>query len=136
MISKTIIVPRYKDTDQMGVVYHGNYITYFEQARSDFFKSIGFRYKELEDVGIILPVLEVGSTYLLPSYYDEPITVNTRLTEFSNVKIKLEYEIYNQNDELVNKGFTRHAFTSKDMKPINIKKLNSSLYNKIVEITK
>ena len=133
--SMTVIVPRYKDTDKMGVVYHGNYFTYFEQARSDFFKELGFRYKDLEDEGIILPVISVGCEYFSPARYDEPITVKTHICEFTNVKLMLEYEIFSLEGDKVASGFTKHAFTSAKLKPVNIKRLKPELYNKLRQMT-
>lgn len=128
------IRPRYEETDQMGVIYHGNYITWFEQARSGFFRALGYPYKRLEDEGFWIPVIEVGCKYIAPAKYDEEVYVKTSIREFKGVRISLNYEVYNKaDDQLLVTGFTQHATTDKQLKPISLKKKNITIYNLIKE---
>jgi len=129
----TVIYPRYAETDQMGVIYHGNYITWFEVARSDFFKALGYSYRLLESEGVILPVIEVGCRYEKPARYDQPVVVKTRVKLFKGVRFGLSYRIYDETTgELLAEGFTHHAFTDKNLKPVNIKKFNPEIQKSIL----
>lgn len=129
--------PRYEETDKMGVVYHGNYIVYFEQARSGIFRSLGYSYKKLEDEGVWFPVIEVGCKYFSPAIYDEEIYVKTCISEYKGVRITLSYEIYSkEKDTLLVTGFSKHAITNHKMKPISLKKKNlivHEIINKCLE---
>ncbi len=117
------IRPRYEETDQMGVIYHGNYITYFEQARSGFFRALGYSYSQLEAAGFWLPIIEVGCKYFAPAKYDEEIYVKTTISEFKGVRLSFKYDVYSvKDDELLVSGFTKHATTNKELKPISLKK--------------
>lgn len=127
------IRPRYEETDQMGIIYHGNYIIWFEQARSGFFRSLGYPYKKLEEDGIWLPVIEVGCKYFAPAKYDEEVYVKTFIKEYKGVRITLNYEVYNkEDDKLLVTGFSKHAITDHDMKPVSLKKKNSNVYDLII----
>lgn len=122
----TTLRPRYAETDQMGVVYHGNYFTYFEVARSDYFRQVGFTYKALEDLGVIMPVLECGCKFMKPVLYDENIAIKTVCHWNGKIKVKFEYEIYNEaSGQLLAKGFTLHTFVDKALRPLRPKDLNT-----------
>ncbi len=112
--SETKVRVRYAETDQMGYVYYGNYATFYEVGRVELFRNLGFSYKALEDSGIMMPVLELHSKFLKPAKYDEEITVKTYLSEKPSVKIRFDYELFNQGGELLNKGYTTLVFV--DMK--------------------
>lgn len=116
MICTTISLRvRYGETDQMGVVYHGNYATYCEVARVEFFREMGLPYKELEDKGIMLPVVELNLKYVKPAYYDEVLHIRTSLSEIPrSVRLHFDYEIYNEKQELLTTGHSVLAFI--DMK--------------------
>lgn len=111
---ETKVRVRYAETDQMGYVYYGNYATFYEVGRVELFRSLGFSYKALEDSGIMLPVLELQSKFLKPAKYDEEITVKASLNEKPSVKIRFDYELFNQRGELLNTGSTTLVFV--DMK--------------------
>lgn len=98
----------------MGYVYYGNYAAFYEVGRVELFRSLGFSYKALEDSGVMMPVLELHSRFLKPSRYDEEITVRTYLKEKPGVKIRFDYELFNQQGELLNTGNTTLVFV--DMK--------------------
>ena len=84
---------RYAETDQMGYVYYGNYATYYEVARAESIRSIGLSYKEIEEAGVIMPVLENNSKYIRPARYDDELTIKLRIPEKPGVKIRYEYDI-------------------------------------------
>jgi acyl-CoA thioester hydrolase len=124
-MEKTTVRPRYAETDQMGVVYHGNYFTYFEVARSDYFRQVGFTYKSLEDLGVIMPVLECGCKFLKPVFYDENIAIKTKCLWNGKIKVTFEYEIQDEaTGQVLANGFTKHTFVDKDLKPVRVKSLN------------
>ena len=112
-ISETQIRVRYAETDQMSYVYYGNYAMYFEVGRVEAMRKIGFSYKEMEDNGIMMPVLESHYAYLKPGKYDELLTIKTRIPSLPGVKIKFEYEVINEQNELITKGWTTLAFLKK-----------------------
>lgn len=112
--SETRVRVRYAETDKMGYCYYGNYATYFEVARVEAIKEIGFSYKEMEDEGIALPVLEYGIKYFKPAFYDEEIIIKTTINELPGARIKFDYECYNEKNELLNKANTTLVFISMD----------------------
>ena len=91
---------RYGETDQMGVVHHGNYALYFEMARIEWLRELGVSYKAMEESGIALPVVNLTVNYRKPLFYDDELTVTTRLKGLPTATIKFEFEIQNQNREL------------------------------------
>ena len=98
---ETQIRVRYGETDQMGVVYHGNYAQFLEVARVEWLRSIDISYKKMEEDGIMLPVVNLNINFKKPALYDELISVRTKLREKPSVKIIIDQEIYNQNNELL-----------------------------------
>lgn len=116
-ITKTRI--RYSETDQMGVVYHGNYAQFFELGRTEWLRSLGVTYKDMENNGIILPVISLQCDFIKSALYDDVLTIETFLTKTPLVKIAFNYEIKNQNEELICTGNSVLAFmNSKTMKPM------------------
>ena len=101
---------RYADTDQMGYVYYGNYAAYYEVARVESFRSLGYAYKNLEEAGVMMPVLELKTKYKLPAKYDDLLTVKVTIPEMPQVKILYQYEIYNESGDHLNSGETTLAF--------------------------
>ncbi|MFN5324762.1 MAG: acyl-CoA thioesterase [Bacteroidota bacterium] len=101
---------RYAETDRMGYVYYGNYATYFEVARVEWLQLLGIRYRELEENGIALPVSEYSIKYLKPAYYDQELTIKTTLMDLTGVRIRFEYETYNESGELINTAQTTLVF--------------------------
>ena len=121
---------RYGETDQMGYVYYGNYAMYYEVARVESLRNLGFAYKDLEADGIMLPVLENHSYFIAAAKYDDLLTIKIIVPEKPGVKIEFRYEITNENGILINKGSTILAFvnmgTGKPCKPpeVMLKLLN------------
>lgn len=107
---------RYAETDQMGVVHHGNYALYLEIGRTEWLRKMGLSYKEMEESGIMLPVISMSLEYKKSAYYDEVIKVKTQLKKQPSVKIEFDYEIRNSEDEIVVKATTVLAFIDMESK--------------------
>lgn len=105
---------RYAETDQMGVVYHGNYAQYFEMGRVEWLRNMGVSYKWMEETGIMLPVVSLTMNYKKPARYDDLLSVKTVFKRQSSVKIEFDYEIYNEQQELLTTGYSMLVFV--DMK--------------------
>lgn len=101
---------RYGETDQMGVVYHGNYAQYLEMGRVEWLRALGISYKSMEENGIILPVISLQLKFIKSAVYDDLITVVTRLKKTPSVRIEFDYEIYNEAAELLVEANTVLAF--------------------------
>ncbi|WP_420573099.1 acyl-CoA thioesterase [Kordia sp.] len=101
---------RYAETDQMGVVYHGNYVQFIEMGRTEWLRALGISYKEMEEMGVMLPVISIQINYKKSAYYDDVLTVKTKLKKLPSVKIEFEYEIFNEKDEIITFGNTVLAF--------------------------
>jgi acyl-CoA thioester hydrolase len=101
---------RYADTDQMGYVYYGNYAHYYEEARSEAIRSLGMPYKEMEQGGLMLPITRMNIKYIQPAFYDELLSIKTKVTEMPSRFIKFEYEVYNEKGVLINEGETQLVF--------------------------
>jgi acyl-CoA thioester hydrolase len=110
--SETQVRVRYGETDQMRYVYYGNYAMYYEVARVESLRQLGLTYKELEAMGIIMPVLENHSEFLAPVLYDELLTIVVTIPDKPSVRIKFLYEIYNEAGALVHRGQTVLAFVN------------------------
>jgi acyl-CoA thioester hydrolase len=123
---------RYQETDRMGIVYHSNYIIWFDVGRTEFMRSLGYEYNQLEEEGIWLPIIEVGCQYKSPALYDDEITIETHIEELTRVRIKFRYKVFRGEDILV-EGFTVQAFTNDRLKPIALNKVNPDLYKKLEE---
>src|SRR5690554_5833748 len=104
---------RYAETDQMGIVYHGNYAVYFEMGRVEWLRNLGVSYKDMEENGIMLPVVSLSMNYKKPARYDELLTVKTIFKKQTLVKIEFDYEIYNENSELLTTGYSMLVFVDK-----------------------
>lgn len=107
---------RYGETDQMGYVYYGNYASYYEVARVEALRNLGMSYRELEEVGIMMPVLENHSYYHQPARYDDLLTIRVTLPQLPSVRISFEYTFTNQEDNKVHSGKTILAFMKADTK--------------------
>lgn len=108
--TKTEIRVRYADTDKMGVVYHSNYAVYFEVGRTEMFRSIGLPYDEMEKNNVMLPLVDLHINYKRPAKYDDLVTVTTTLREMPGVKIRFDYEIHNEQGELLVDGYATLVF--------------------------
>ncbi|UUV21475.1 acyl-CoA thioesterase [Paenimyroides aestuarii] len=127
---KISIRVRYAETDQMGVVYHGNYAQYFEMGRVEWLRNKGISYKELEKSGVMLPVVSLSMNYKKPAFYDDDLTVVTKMVFIGGVKIEFTYEIYNQNHDLLTTAHTVLVFVDMQTKrPIAVPDFLMELVN-------
>ncbi len=102
---KTQIRIHYALTDQMGFVYHGHYAQFYEIGRTEALRSLGVTYKDVEAIGVIMPVIEIHTKFLRPAKYDDLVTVETTVKELpTHHKIVFHGEIFNEQDELLNSG--------------------------------
>ena len=131
------IEPRYSETDQMGVIYHGNYFSYFEVARTSLFEVLGYSYRRIEAEGIILPVTEANCRYKKAIKYGENILVEAEVDFIKRVTIGFNYTIYRKDDhEVLATGYTHHGFVSKDLKPIRFKDFNEEFQKVLKQLKK
>ena len=105
---------RYAETDKMGYVYYGNYATYFEVARVEALRKLGFNYKEMEDGGIMLPVLSYSTTFYKPAFYDDELTIKLQVKEMPSTRINFYFETFNSEGEHLNTAEVTLVFV--DMK--------------------
>ena len=103
---------RYGETDKMGFLYHAHYVDYYDVARTELIRSLGTSNLELENSGVMLPVIEVVSNYKTPAHYDDLLTVRCMLREMPGVKIRFDYEVFRENGERINTGHVVLAFMS------------------------
>ncbi len=109
---------RYAETDQMGYVYYGNYATYYEIGRTELIRKCGISYKQLEEAGIMLPVSSLSVKYKRAAKYDELLTIRTTIEKLPNVRIQFLYEVYNEENQLLNDGEVTLIFVdSKTRRP-------------------
>lgn len=108
--SETSVRVRYGETDQMGYVYYGYYAMYYEVARVEALRRLGLTYREIEAMGIIMPVLENHSKFLVAGKYDEVLRIVTTIKDKPSVRISFHYDIYNEENKLINQGQTLLAF--------------------------
>jgi acyl-CoA thioester hydrolase len=102
MLSSEIkIRVRYGEVDRMGYLHHGNYPLYFEEGRTELIRSVGLSYREIEDRGILLPVMDMHIRYIVPAKYDDLLTVKTLLRKMPRVRLEFEYTVENQEGELL-----------------------------------
>ncbi len=121
---------RYGETDQMGYLYYGNYALYYEVGRTDAIRQLGLTYRQLEEMGVMLPVVELQANYLRPALYDDLITVKTSLRELNQgSKIVFHSELYNEQEQLLNKAVVTLVFYSgKERKKTN---MPEELFNRL-----
>ena len=100
---------RYAETDAMRIAYHANYLVWYEMGRNELMRVNGLPYREIEERGFILPVLEAGSSYIQSALYDDELTVRTTIQRQSRASIRLDYEVL-RDGKVINRGFTRHCF--------------------------
>jgi acyl-CoA thioester hydrolase len=135
--NETKIKVRYVETDQMGIVHHSNYYAWFEVGRGEFIKGAGMTYRDMEEQGIMLPLLESSCKYIEGAKYDDELIIQTWIKEMNGVKIIFNYNVVRERDnKIIAKGSTKHAFVNNEFKIINIKKVNPDMWSKLQEIYK
>ena len=101
---------RYKDTDQMGIMHHSNYVVLYEQARTEWLRDMGLTYAEIERRGILSPIIEVHSRYHYPAFYDEVLTIKVSMEEMPAARLVIASEVYNEAGKLINTGSVTLGF--------------------------
>lgn len=129
--STTVFTVRYAETDQMGIVHHSVYPIWFEVGRTEFIKKIGISYSEIEQKGLLLPLIGLDCNYKSFAQYDDEIIVKTFLKEMTPVRMTFGYQVFRNNDfsKVITTGETMHVWTNKNLKPLNLRKYNSQLYS-------
>ncbi|WP_066288359.1 acyl-CoA thioesterase [Bacillus sp. FJAT-29937] len=123
LVSTREIEVRYAETDQMGVVYHANYLIWMELGRTQLIKDLGFNYAEMEKDGIISPVLDIQASYKKPLHYGENAIVKTWIEEYDGLRVSYGYEIYTEDGEIAVTGISKHVCVKKEtFRPISVKK--------------
>lgn len=109
---------RYGETDQMGYCYYGNYAQYIEVGRVEALRKLGMTYKKIEEMGFMLPVSTFNIKYIFPAYYDDLLTITTKIIDLNGVRLHFEYEIKNEDGKLLAIADTVLVFVNKNsMKP-------------------
>ena len=128
--SSTQIRVRYAETDQMNIVYHGNYAQYFEVGRAESIRQLGFTYRDMEESGVIMPIVELHCKYIRPAHYDDLLTIKTILKELPiDHRIEFHQEVYNESGKLLTTG--RVVLYFLDVKTKDKTTLPELLYNKL-----
>jgi len=142
---------RYQETDQMGVVYHANYLTWFEIGRTEWIRARGMTYEDLEKRGLLLPLTDAELKFRLPARYDDQLTIYTKMMEYSNVRVRFNSEIrrtpkqvgssplievdqsllIEPRGELLVSGETKHVWVNQAWRPVRIDKEAPDLYKLI-----
>lgn len=121
MIYQTTIEPRYSETDQMGIIYHANYIVWFEIARTKLMDVMDFDYAEVEAKGFYFPVLRMEARYHRPALYGRPVTVSCAIPKYTGVRICYEYEVRDEETkELLVTGYSESGVTDQTMRVTNL----------------
>jgi len=117
IVSRSQVTVRYAETDMMGIVYHANYLPWFEIGRTTLLKEQGIPYRSLEEQGYRLPVLEISAKYRRPAVYDDTLTIVTTMAEKPTLRVRLTYQVL-RGDELLATGASEHAFVDLKGQPV------------------
>ncbi|WP_079530005.1 acyl-CoA thioesterase [Halobacillus hunanensis] len=121
--NRTTIKVRYQETDMMGVVYHANYLVWFEMGRTAFIEDLGFKYHEIEQQGVYSPVVDVSIHYQKPVRYGDDVHVLTWVEDYDGLRITYGYEVRHDSGEAAVKGTTKHVIVKQDsFRPVSIRR--------------
>lgn len=121
---------RYKDTDQMGVVYYANYFVWFEVGRTELMRDLGLPYREFEKSELYLPVIKSYCEYLQPARYDDLLLLGTTLESTQDVRLRFSYDL-RREEACLARGFTEHAFINAEGRPVVLRKFSPFLWNRL-----
>ena len=123
VVNESKVKVRYQETDQMGVVYHANYLVWFEIGRTNLIEQLGFNYADMEHRGVVSPVIDIEAKYKKPLKYGDTATVKTIIEKYDGFRGVYYYEIFNESGELAVTGRTTHVCVKKEtFRPISIRK--------------
>lgn len=127
---------QYYETDKMGIVHHSNYVKWFEEARIFYMEQLGFVYKEMEDKGVMIPVLGINVKYKSGAAYGDTVVISTKISKITQVKLEFEYEVRDiKTQEIRVTGTSSHCFVNEDFRPCSVKKKFPEFYSRMCEIT-
>lgn len=127
----------YYETDRMGVVHHSNYVRYLEEARCDMLEKLGMPFEILEENGVTIPVLGINCTYKSHVTFADTICIHMIIKEYTGVRMTVGYEVTNKSTgKIVLEGETKHCFTNRELKPINLKKHCKEFSKKFEDLLK
>ena len=127
------ITARYAETDQMGIIHHSVYPVWFEVARTEFIKTSGITYTQLEKNGVMLPLSELTCKYIYPVHYEDNVTIRVNIEKLSFAKITFGYKVI-LDGRVMSRGTTTHGFVdSNTFRPVNIKKVMPDFYEKLLK---
>lgn len=122
-VNETKVEVRYQETDQMGVVYHANYLIWFEIGRTKFIEQLGFQYAEMEKSNIVSPVIDIQISYKHPAKYGDTVTIFTWLEKYKGVRATYAYRIENEEGDILVTGTSEHVIVDKEsFKPLQLRK--------------
>ena len=124
----------YYETDKMGLTHHPNYLRWMEEARVDYFEAVGAPYHELEERGIYSPVTHMEADYIRGTTYPETVTIETRITEFKGVRMKVSYVMKNEAGDTVCRARSEHCFLDGEGRLIRVKKEEPELYGLLTDL--
>lgn len=132
LINRTEIEVRYKETDQMGIVHHSNYLAWFEIGRTKYIEQLGFTYAEMERNGILLPVTDAYLSYKKPATFGDKVYIETKLKQYKGVRIVFDYAVKSSDGELLVTGYTKHGFVDRELKPIRLRNVNETWHQQLI----
>lgn len=125
----------YYETDKMGIVHHSNYIRFLEEARSRWMEELGIPMEKLEKEGYTIPTLEVDCKYKYHVTSGDTIIIEPYITEYNGVRMTVEYNVIDKKTKnIVIEAYTKHCFTDRNLKPVNMKKKSLEIYSKFDDI--
>jgi acyl-CoA thioester hydrolase len=119
-INETTLRVRYAETDAMGIVHHSRYIPWFEVGRVNFLREIGLPYKQIEEMGFLFVITELGARYHKPAYFDDAVTIRTWLEKIHSRGMRLDYQIIDESGETLVTGFTKLICTNQQGQPTRL----------------
>lgn len=135
-ISKLKITARYAETDMMGIIHHSVYPVWFEAARTEFIKTVGIKYSELEKQGVMLPLSSLSCKYIMPVHYEDEVIIETRVQKLTAARIEFAYRVMLEG-KVMSEGSTTHGFVdSESFRPINLKKVKPEFFSALNDIVK
>lgn len=125
----------YYETDKMGIVHHSNYIRFLEEARSRWLEEIDMSMEKLENEGFTIPTLEVNCKYKYHVTSGDILIIETYIAEYNGIRMTIKYNVIEKDTKnVVIEAYTKHCFTDRNLKPVNMKKKNIEIYNKFEEL--
>ena len=133
--NRTAIKVRYSETDRMGIVHHSRYFPWFEVGRSEFIAASGMTYSQVEEAGLLFPLIESGAKYIEGAVYEDELVIRTVLSGLGRARCRFEYEVIRIRDQkIIATGFTEHAFVDAAFRPVNAKKKFPEIWSILIEV--